>query len=43
VPTKASQTRLRRMRPRGRAWKWGKLMEQVEYQQALALVKSALG
>jgi beta-N-acetylhexosaminidase len=31
------------MRPRGRAWKWGKLMEQVEYQQALALVKSALG
>ena len=41
--TKASQTRLRRMRPRGRAWHWGKLMTQVEYQQALALVKSALG
>jgi beta-N-acetylhexosaminidase len=43
VQTKASQTRLRRMRPRGRAWRWGKLMAQVEYQQALALVKSALG
>src|SRR5260370_38903586 len=41
--TKASQTRLRRMRPRGRAWHWGKLMTQVEYQQALALVKSAQG
>ena len=43
VQTKASQARLRRMRPRGRAWSWGKLMEQLEYQQARALVKSALG
>jgi beta-N-acetylhexosaminidase len=41
--TKASQTRLKRMRPRGHAWRWNKLMSQVEYQQALALVKSALG
>jgi beta-N-acetylhexosaminidase len=41
--TKASLTRLKRMRPRGHAWRWNKLMSQVEYQQALALVKSALG
>jgi beta-N-acetylhexosaminidase len=38
----ASQARLRRMRPRGKAWRWSRLMTQVEYQQARALVQSAL-
>jgi beta-N-acetylhexosaminidase len=41
--TGASQTRLRRMRPRGKPWRWNRLMTQVEYQQARALVQSALG
>jgi beta-N-acetylhexosaminidase len=40
--TKASQTRMRRMRPRGKPWRWNRLMEQVEYQQACSLVESAL-
>jgi beta-N-acetylhexosaminidase len=31
------------MRPRGKPWRWNRLMTQVEYQQARALVQSALG
>jgi beta-N-acetylhexosaminidase len=38
----ASLTRLRRMRPRGKPWRWGRLMSQVEYQQARGLIQSAL-
>ena len=40
--TGASLSRLRRMRPRGKAWRWSRLMTQVEYQQARTLVQSAL-
>jgi beta-N-acetylhexosaminidase len=42
TPTKASETRVRRMRPRGKAWRWSRLMTQVEYQQARALMENAL-
>jgi beta-N-acetylhexosaminidase len=42
-PSKASQQRLRRMSARGKALRWGRLETQVEYQQAKALVASALG
>ncbi len=31
------------MRPRGKALHWSKLQSQVDYQQAKALLKSALG
>ncbi|WP_087667499.1 beta-N-acetylhexosaminidase [Caballeronia humi] len=41
--SKASVHRLKKMRPRGKATSWSKLQSQVQYQQAKALLKSALG
>ncbi len=41
TPSKESQQRLRRMRPRGKALKWSKLVAEPEYLQAQALVRSA--
>jgi beta-N-acetylhexosaminidase len=41
--SKASVHRLKKMRPRGKATSWSKLQSQVQYQQARALLKSALG
>jgi beta-N-acetylhexosaminidase len=43
TPSKASLNRLKKMRPRGKAPHWDKLQEQVDYQQAKALIASALG
>jgi len=42
-PTKASQQRMRQMRPRGKPLRWSKLQNQPEYQAARALVQTALG
>ncbi|SAL46546.1 beta-hexosaminidase [Caballeronia telluris] len=42
-PSKASVQRLKKMRPRGNAPHWDKLHKQVDYQQAKALLRSALG
>lgn len=39
--TKASQRRLKRMRPRGKALKWSKLVAEPQYQQAHALLREA--
>ncbi len=41
MPTKASQRRLKRMRPRGKALKWSKLVAEPQYQQAHALLREA--
>ncbi len=41
IPSKASQRRLRRMRPRGRALKWSKLVAEAEYQSAQTLLRHA--
>ncbi|MGH8781478.1 beta-N-acetylhexosaminidase [Paraburkholderia sp.] len=41
TPTKASQRRLKRMRPRGKALKWSKLIAEPQYQQAQALLREA--
>ncbi|SAK55578.1 beta-hexosaminidase [Caballeronia arationis] len=43
TPSKASQQRLKKMRARGKAPHWDKLQKQVVYQQAKALLQSALG
>lgn len=43
TPTKASQQRIKQMRPRGKALRWSKLQSQPEYQAARQLVKTALG
>lgn len=40
APSKASQARLKKMRARGKPLPWNKLMTQVEYQQAVVLVKN---
>ncbi|MCX4160695.1 MULTISPECIES: beta-N-acetylhexosaminidase [Paraburkholderia] len=42
TPSKASQRRLKRMRPRGKALKWSKLATEQQYQQAQALVRSVM-
>ena len=41
TPSKESQARLKRMRPRGKALKWSKLVAEPEYLQAQALLRSA--
>lgn len=41
MPTKASQRRLKRMRPCGKALKWSKLVAEPQYQQAHALLREA--
>jgi len=41
TPSKESQARLKRMRPRGKALKWSKLVAEHEYLQAQALLRSA--
>jgi beta-N-acetylhexosaminidase len=41
APSKESQARLKRMRPRGKALKWSKLVAEPEYLQAQALLRSA--
>jgi beta-N-acetylhexosaminidase len=41
TPSKESQSRLKRMRPRGKALKWSKLVAEPEYLQAQALLRSA--
>jgi beta-N-acetylhexosaminidase len=41
TPSKESQARIRRMRPRGKALKWSKLVAEPEYLQAQALLRSA--
>ncbi|CAB3749087.1 Beta-hexosaminidase [Paraburkholderia solisilvae] len=40
-PSKASRRRIRRMRPRGKAPTWSKLIEEPEYRQAQALLRDA--
>jgi beta-N-acetylhexosaminidase len=40
-PSKESRRRLKRMRPRGKAPTWRKLVEEPEYQQAQALLRDA--
>jgi beta-N-acetylhexosaminidase len=42
TPSKASQQRIRQMRPRGKALRWSKLQNQPEYQAARTLIASAL-
>jgi beta-N-acetylhexosaminidase len=42
APSKASQARLRKMRARGKPLRWNKLMTQIEYQRAVALVKNSM-
>ena len=41
TPSKESQARLKRMRPRGKALKWSKLVAEPEYLQAQSLLRSA--
>jgi len=41
TPSKESQARLARMRPRGKALKWSKLVAEPEYLQAQSLLRSA--
>jgi beta-N-acetylhexosaminidase len=41
TPSKESQARLKRMRPRGKALKWSKLVAEPQYLQAQALLRSA--
>jgi beta-N-acetylhexosaminidase len=41
TPSKESQARLSRMRPRGKALKWSKLVAEPEYLQAQSLLRSA--
>jgi beta-N-acetylhexosaminidase len=41
TPSKESQARLKRMRPRGKALKWSKVVAEPEYLQAQALLRSA--
>jgi beta-N-acetylhexosaminidase len=41
TPSKESQRRLQRMRPRGKALKWSKLVADPQYLQAQALLRSA--
>jgi len=41
TPPKESQARLSRMRPRGKALKWSKLVAEPEYLQAQSLLRSA--
>jgi beta-N-acetylhexosaminidase len=41
TPSKESQARIKRMRPRGKALKWSKLIAEPEYLQAQALLRSA--
>ncbi|MEW6341672.1 MAG: beta-N-acetylhexosaminidase [Pseudomonadota bacterium] len=41
TPSKESQARIRRMRPRGKALKWSKLIAEPEYLQAQTLLRSA--
>jgi beta-N-acetylhexosaminidase len=41
TPSKESQQRLKRMRPRGKALKWSKLVAQPQYLQAQTLLRSA--
>jgi beta-N-acetylhexosaminidase len=41
APSIESQARLKRMRPRGKALKWSKLVAEPEYLQAQALLRSA--
>ena len=41
TPSKESHARLKRMRPRGKALKWSKLVAEPEYLQAQALLRSA--
>jgi beta-N-acetylhexosaminidase len=43
TPSKASQQRIRQMRPRGKALRWSKLQAQADYQAARSLVKETLG
>jgi beta-N-acetylhexosaminidase len=43
TPTKASEQRIKQMRPRGKAPRWSKLQTQPEYLAARALVKEKLG
>jgi beta-N-acetylhexosaminidase len=43
TPSKGSRQRLKQMRPRGKPLHWSKLQAHVDYQQAKALLKSALG
>ncbi len=43
TPTKASEQRIKQMRPRGKASRWSKLQNQDEYLAARALVKETLG
>jgi beta-N-acetylhexosaminidase len=42
TPSKESQQRINRMRPRGKALKWSKLVAEPEYQQAQSLLRSVL-
>jgi beta-N-acetylhexosaminidase len=42
TPSKESQQRIQRMRPRGKALKWSKLIAEPEYQQAQSLLRSAV-
>ncbi len=42
TPSKDSQRRLKRVRPRGKALKWSKLVAEPEYLQAQALLRNAL-
>ena len=42
TPSKASQRRLKRMHPRGKALKWSKLATEQQYQQAQTLVRSVM-
>jgi beta-N-acetylhexosaminidase len=42
-PAKASEQRIRQMRPRGKALRWSKLQNQPEYLAARELVKAKLG
>ena len=41
TPSKESQARLKRMRPRGKALKWSKLVAEPQYLQAQTLLRSA--
>ena len=41
TPSQESQARLKRMRPRGKALKWSKLVAEPEYLQAQSLLRSA--
>jgi beta-N-acetylhexosaminidase len=41
--TKASEQRIKQMRPRGKALRWSKLQADADYQAAKTLVKQMLG